>query len=162
MTFNSALLNQYRTLLQTTDLQMAYQEFIRFFRYLRTELEKQMPDCKFQGGIVENAMEYAYFSLTNDCLRTEGLKIVVAFVHKTFQLEVWISGVNRKVQCSWKEKLEISLPFELTPDPKSTDFIARIPVNTDISNGDNAVIAVQEAVNQCISLLEACLSEKRV
>ena len=109
MTFNSALLNRYRTLLQTTDLQMAYQEFIRFFRYLRTELEKQMPDCKFQGGIVENAMEYAYFSLTNDCLRTEGLKIVVAFVHKTFQLEVWISGVNRKVQCSWKEKLEISL-----------------------------------------------------
>lgn len=32
MNFDRALLERYRTLLQTTDLQPAYQEFIRMFR----------------------------------------------------------------------------------------------------------------------------------
>lgn len=50
MEFDSTLLDTYRTLLQTTDLQRAYQEFIRLFRYLRSELERQLPDCRFQGA----------------------------------------------------------------------------------------------------------------
>ena len=42
MNFNSTLLDTYRTLLQTTDLQKAYQELIRMFRYLRSEMERQL------------------------------------------------------------------------------------------------------------------------
>ena len=34
MNFDPALLKTYRALLQTTDLQKAYQEFIRLFRFL--------------------------------------------------------------------------------------------------------------------------------
>ena len=46
MNFDPTLLETYRTLLQTTDLQKAYQEFIRLFRFLRNELERQMPDFR--------------------------------------------------------------------------------------------------------------------
>lgn len=56
MTFDGELLASYRALLQHTDLQKAYQEFVRLFRYLRVQLEKQLPGYTFQGGIVENAM----------------------------------------------------------------------------------------------------------
>ena len=73
MNFDPALLETYRTLLQTTDLQKAYQEFIRLFRFLRNELERQMPDFRFQSSITENAMDYAYFSLTNPALKEKGL-----------------------------------------------------------------------------------------
>ena len=75
MNFDPTLLETYRTLLQTTDLQKAYQEFIRLFRFLRNELERQMPDFRFQSSITENAMDYAYFSLTNPALKEKCLKL---------------------------------------------------------------------------------------
>ena len=83
--FNLDLLNTYRTLLQTTDLQKVYQEFVEMFRYLRIRLEQEMPAFRFQGGISENAMEYAYFSFTHPALKEQGLKLSVVFVHRSFQ-----------------------------------------------------------------------------
>lgn len=159
MIFDSALLTAYKTLLQTTNLQQAYQEFIRFFRYLRIELEKQLPDCKFQGGIVENAMDYAYFSFTNELWKAHGLKIVVAFVHNTFQLEVWISGYNRKAQCHWAERLPASFPFITSADPAHTDYIVRVPVKADLAAGDAAVYAVKGAVERCMDFLAPYLTD---
>ena len=63
----------YRILLQTTDVQKAYQEFIRLFRFLGNELERQMPDFRFQSSITENAIDYAYFSFTTPALKEKGL-----------------------------------------------------------------------------------------
>ena len=39
---NSTLLDTYRALLQITNLQRAYLELIRMFRYLRSEMERQL------------------------------------------------------------------------------------------------------------------------
>lgn len=39
MTFDRELLASYKALLQRTNLQKAYQEFVRLFRYLRVQLE---------------------------------------------------------------------------------------------------------------------------
>ena len=154
MNFAPALLETYRTLLQTTDLQKAYQEFIRLFRFLRNELERQMPDFRFQSSITENAMDYAYFSLTNPALKEKGLKLVVAFDHKNFRLEVWLSGVNRTAKCRWAEQWRACPPpMELTQDPNHTDFVVRLPLETDLSNGEKTVAAVKEAADQLLQLL---------
>ena len=88
MEFNGVLLNHYRELLQNTDLQKAYQEFIRLFRYLRRELKKELPDYTFQADVTENGMDYSYFQFSNKRLKEAGLKIAVVFVHKKFSLEV--------------------------------------------------------------------------
>lgn len=53
MTFDRDLLELYRSLLQTTDLADAYGEFVRLFRFLRLQLEKELPDYVFQGNIAE-------------------------------------------------------------------------------------------------------------
>lgn len=154
MNFDQTLLETYRTLLQTTDLQKAYQEFIRLFRFLRNELERQLPDFRFQSGINENAMDYAYFSFTNPSLKEKGLKLVIAFDHKNFQLEAWLSGVNRTAQCRWAEQWSACPPsMELTQDSNHTDFVVRLPVETDLSDGEKAVAAVGEAAVQLLQLL---------
>lgn len=154
MNFDPALLETYRTLLQTTNLQKAYQEFIRLFRFLRNELERQLPDFRFQSGITENAMDYAYFSFTNPDLKEKGLKLVVAFDHKNFRLEVWLSGANRTTQCRWAERWRAcSLPMELTQDPNHTDFVVRLPVETDLSDGEKTVAAVKEAAVQLLQII---------
>ena len=153
MHFDPHLLETYRTLLQTTDLQRAYQEFIRLFRFLRNELERQLPDFHFQGSIAENAMDYAYFSFTNPDLKEKGLKLVVAFVHRNFQLEVWLSGINRKSQCRWAEHWSTCPPaIELTQDPHHTDFVVRLPVETRLWDGHKTVALVKEAAEQLLEL----------
>lgn len=63
MQFDSTLLETYYTLLQTTNLQKAYQEWLRMFRYLRGALEQQLPGYRFRGSVNENGMDYAYFPL---------------------------------------------------------------------------------------------------
>lgn len=155
--FNLNLLNAYRDLLLTTNLQEAYQEFIRLFRYLRSTLERQLPDYRFQSSISENAMEYAYFSFTNSMLKEMRLKLSVVFVHKTFQLEVWLSGVNRTIQCIWTEHegtIKCSLPMEAAADPSHCDYIVRLPVQADLSQGDAVTASVREAIEKMIQFLD--------
>ena len=53
MKINSKYINEYKRLMQTTDLQKGYQEFIKFFRGLRTYLSGSMSKYKFTGNIVE-------------------------------------------------------------------------------------------------------------
>ena len=119
-------IQEYETLLKTTHLQRDYQEFLAFFKYLRVYLERELPDYSFAGGIVENGMDYSYFQFTGDGLREQGLKIVIAFVHKTCALEVWLSGVNRKTQAAVFELLQkTGTEHEQTPDPNRFDYILK-------------------------------------
>ncbi len=158
MTFDRELLASYKALLQRTNLQKAYQEFVRLFRYLRVQLEKRLPDYAFQGGIAENAMDYAYFQFTRPRLREAGLKIVVAFVHRDFQLEVWLSGVNRKAQCAWAEKLgEGAPPFMASQTPARTDYILYAPVEAELSDGSAVLTALLDKLQQLNAILEAYL-----
>ena len=154
MTFDRELLASYKALLQRTNLQKAYQEFVRLFRYLRCALEQQMPDWRFQSGISENAMDYAYFSFTNQVFKEHGLKLTVAFVHRTFQLEVWLSGMNRGVQHRWAERLkDVPFPMKISDDPAHTDYLVRLPVQADLSDGDASAEKVKEAAEKLVSLL---------
>lgn len=75
-----------------------------------------------------------------------GLKIVVAFCHREFELEVWLSGVNRKAQWEWAQKLsKAAYTGQLTDDPKHTDYILRLPVESDLADGEKTAAAVQAA-----------------
>lgn len=154
MQFDQALLETYRTLLQTTNLQKAYQEWLRMFRYLRTTLEQQLPDYRFQSSVNENGMDYAYFSFTGSLLKEQGLKLVAVFIPERFQLEVWLSGMNRAAQCRWASRLgPCPPPMEQSEDPACTDCLVRLPVQTDLTDGEAAVQAVEQAVEQLLAFL---------
>ena len=98
MSFNYKFLQEYQNLIQNTNLQKGYQEFIHLFRWLRISLQTRFSSFRFQGNIVENNMEYSYFQFSDDTLKQIGLKIVVVFVHSDFRFEIWISGCNRQIQ----------------------------------------------------------------
>lgn len=118
MQFDAALLETYRQLIQTTSLADGYGEFVRLFRFLRVQMEKEMPECQFQGNIAENAMDYSYFQFTNGALKSRSLKIAVVFIHRPFRLEVWLSGVNRSSQKRWFPVLAAGdCPFARTENP---------------------------------------------
>ncbi len=156
MNFNRDLLNEYKTLLQTTDLIEAYQEFIKLFRFLRIELEKTMTEYRFQGNIAENGMDYSYFLFWNEELKSKGLKIAVVFVHRDFRFEVWVSGFNRKYQSKYYDILkDKEIPFELTSSPTKTDYILRVPADiSDISNGDYVVEKIKSISDEILIFIK--------
>jgi len=131
---------EYESLLKTTNLQRDYQEFLKFFKQLRVYLEQELPEYAFLGGIMENGMDYSYFQFTGGALREQGLKIVIAYVHKTSSLEVWLSGVNRKTQATVFARLQTTgTDYEQTPDPNRFDYIlkAKILPARGFSGGDD-------------------------
>ncbi|MDO9522503.1 MAG: hypothetical protein Q7J08_02185 [Methanocorpusculum sp.] len=157
MNFDKNLLMTYKKLIQTTELERSYQEFLRLFRFLRVELEKELGDYRFQGNIIENGMDYSYFQFTNDALKKKGLKIAVTFVHRNFQFEVWLSGFNRKIQCNYYELLkDTRQPFSLTEDPKRSDYILRIPLdqNLDLSDGKRVLSEIKDASLRLLGYME--------
>lgn len=158
--FNKDLLDEYKKLIQTTNLEKAYQEFISLFRYVKIQLEKQLQDYRFQSNIVENAMDYSYFQFTNDRLKQNGLKIAVTFVHREFKFEVWLSGFNRKIQCKYHDKLKLyNTSFELTNEPNRTDFILRTVVeNVDIYETESIILAIKTAALQLIECADKLIS----
>jgi hypothetical protein len=133
MKINKDYINEYKEIIQTTNLQKGYQEFVKFFRYLRTCLEKEFDGYSFTGSIVENTMDYSYFQFTDDALKSKGLKIVVAFVHCGFSYEVWLSGMNRRVQSEYFEMLKGKpLQYTLTADPNRIDYILKKTIDGEL------------------------------
>ncbi len=126
MKINGKYIDEYKRIIQTTDLQKGYQEFIGFFRYLRIYLEQDMPEYEFTNSIVENNMDYSYFQFTNGKLKAKGLKYVISFVHLTFDYEIWLSGMNRKVQKELHNRLkDQQQKYRLTDNPNRTDFVLK-------------------------------------
>lgn len=149
MHFNKSYLKIYENLIKTTDLKNGYQEFIRVFRYIKIELQKELSSFSFSGNIVENGMDYSYFQIVNDGLKKHGLKIVVAFIHSDFNFEVWLSGYNRKYQVDIYNKLkEQKFAYELNHKPTKLDYIVKTQIDNsiDYSNGSELVLALKKSI----------------
>jgi len=148
---------EYQKLLQTTDLQKGYQEFVQFFRSLRTFLQKELPEYTFTGNIVENNMDYSYFQFTNEGLKSKGLKIVVAFVHRDFDYQIWLSGLNRQIQRKHYEYLKDKHhPYALTDNPTKTDYILRAQLigGCNYNNPEESLKTIKDNVAEFVLEVE--------
>jgi len=153
-------MDEYKRLLQTTNLQKGYQEFIKFFRSLRTYLQKELPEYAFTGSIVENNMDYSYFQFTSEALKSKDLKIVIAFVHGEFNYQIWLSGMNRSIQRQYYEVLkEKSHPYTLTDNPSKTDFILKMHLVYSSSYNESIGLLkeIKENTNEFIHTVEGLL-----
>ncbi len=137
MKINSNYISEYKKILQSTNLQKGYQEFVKFFRGFRTYLAGNLSEYKFTGNIVENNMDYSYFQFTNDELQSKGLKFVIAFTHNKFEYEIWLSGMNRKTQISYHDKLsKAKHAYTMSPDPNRFDYILKDKLFDEVNYDD--------------------------
>ncbi|MBN1373757.1 hypothetical protein JW962_00235 [Candidatus Dojkabacteria bacterium] len=126
MKINTKFIEDYKKIIQTTNLQKGYQEFVKFFRGFRTYLADNLTEYKFTGNIVENNMDYSYFQFSSDALQSKGLKFVIAFIHDKFEYEIWLSGMNRKIQISYHGKLiKVKHKYTMSPDPNRFDYVLK-------------------------------------
>lgn len=157
LNFNSKYLDNYKNLLLTTELQLFYQEFIKLFRFLRIELEKELPNFSFSSNIVENNMDFSYFQLTDPDLKEKGIKIQIVFVHKDFRFEIWASGYNRKIQSRYYNHLKNqSMKYYLNNNPEKIDYIlkAEIEKNIELDNGEIVVSKIKPVVLEMVDFMK--------
>lgn len=93
----------YNRLLQQGELQQAYRGLMEFMLGLRSHFDKNHPELALPSSIYAGTMDMTYFSCVTPALREHKLKIAVVFLHQAFRFEVWLAGVNKKVQFNtWK------------------------------------------------------------
>ncbi len=158
MKFDSNKLNDYQQIIKTTNILESYQEFIKLFRYLKIQLQKELPEFSTSNNIMENHLDFAYFQLFKDSLKDRGLKVQIIFVHQRCQFELWISGYNRKIQNKYYLKLkDRKFDYLLTSDPQHIDYIFKSQLSTelDISDGEKLISLLKEDILEIVSFAES-------
>jgi len=126
MNINNDYIKEYEQLIKTTNLQKGYQEFVKFFKILKKLVQNEMKDYIFTNNIIENNMDYSYFQFTNSYFQEKNIKFVIVYIHKLCSYQIWLSGINRKVQNYYYNKIKnLPVKYELTSNPNNLDYILK-------------------------------------
>lgn len=148
-------LKEYSRLVKETAIVEAYQEFIKLFKYIRTEVSKSNKEHRV-SMIVENRMDFAYFQLTNKELKEKGCKVQVVYIHKEGIFEVWVSGYNRKIQEEYYQILkELDWKYKLNHHPSRIDYIYKVQLQESmIRDVDVLIEEINDKIKEVIEELK--------
>lgn len=100
-------IEEYRLQVEKGNIVDAYRGIMKFMRNLQTHFMKKYPDLNVSTNLYQGYMDMTYFSVAHPILKDIRLKIAIVFLHESASFEVWLAGVNRKVQKEyWKKFLE--------------------------------------------------------
>lgn len=94
--------DEYRKQLQQGDIKEAFRGLVGYMMKLRNEFANKYPDFLVSGSVYPGLMDMTYFSFTPESLRSKKLKIAIVFVHDKIRFEVWLAGVNKKIQSEYR------------------------------------------------------------
>jgi hypothetical protein len=117
-------MNKFKKMLQKGDIQKAYYGLMEYIRSLKLHFEKNFPEYPV-SDIYYGYMDMTYFSLFPEELKRRKLKIALVFTYDTYLFEVWLSGMNRKIQEKYWELIKKSgwEKYHLSPDPLGLDYV---------------------------------------
>ena len=93
---------EYTAQLRKGHIQKAYRGIIALMSALKKQLEGKYPEFK-AGTLYLGYMDMTYFAFTPDELLKRSLKVAIVYLHEQNRFEVWLSGVNRKIQAEYIE-----------------------------------------------------------
>ena len=82
----------YKEELHKGDIQVAYNELVKFIMSIRTELIKKVGIQYSFAGILHGYMDYTYFYYSNDFLKSKKLKLGIVLNHLEMRFEIWLFG----------------------------------------------------------------------
>ena len=100
MTSLNTYINEYTQQLAKGSIQKAYRGIMAFMSDFRSNLIKKYPDFSVTG-LYFGYMDMTYFAFTPADLKDKKLKIAIVYMHEENSFEVWLGGVNRKVQAEY-------------------------------------------------------------
>ncbi len=103
----SEYISTYKKLLDKGDIQIAYDQLLKYVMALKVHCQKANPNYTF-GTVFLGFMDYTYFYFFNDFLRSKKLRFGLVLNHSKMQFELWLMGQNTDVQTKYWDLLKNS------------------------------------------------------
>lgn len=98
----------YKQLLKEGDVRIAYAGLVKYVQKLRTEFSKDLGKDYSVGNVLQGYMDYTYFYLSNEYLKSKKLKFGLVLNHAEANFEIWLLGQTKDVQEKFWELLKNS------------------------------------------------------
>jgi len=131
-------MDEYQKQMQKGVVSAAYKGLMEYIMDLRVYFKNKYPDHYVSGSIYPGLMDMTFFSFNPKPLKDRNLKVLIFFVHETFNFEVWLAAVNKQVQEEYWKMIKESgwNKFQLVPDVKGNDAILKHVCVEDPDFGD--------------------------
>ncbi len=157
-----AAIKEYKQQLSKGTIKTAYTGLMKHLEGLRASFEKKYPDFYVSGNLQQGCMDYSYFYFFPKTLKQKQLKIVILFVHDSFNFEVLLAGYNKAAQAKyWKKFKEANLTKYRMPTTLSgSDSILEqtLVTNTDFSDVEALTKQIESESLKFIGDIEDFLS----
>lgn len=129
---------EYKKQMQLGVIPRAYLGLMGYLSALKSTLKTRHPEYHVSGSMYFGYMDMTYFSFFPDSLKQLNLKTGIVFIHATCQFEVWLFGVNKKVQQEYWEFLKAKgfSTYPLVETTKGEDAILTHVVVDEPNFGD--------------------------
>lgn len=95
----------YRAIFSNGEFQQTYQDLVGIVQNLRTEFSKKYKSEYATANILHGYVDFTYFYVQNDYLKSKKLKLAIVFNHKNANFELWLLGQTKDVQILYWRKL---------------------------------------------------------
>lgn len=112
----------YKEMLKVGDVQIAYAELVKYVQKLRTEFSKDLANDYSIGNVLQGYMDYTYFYVTNDYLKSKKLKLGLVLNHAEANFEIWLLGQTKDIQEKYWRLLKSTKWIKSPSMPKYSVF----------------------------------------
>lgn len=98
--------SNYTKLLSNGEIQTTYQRLVTVVQNLRTEFSKQYRAEYAVAKVLHGYLDYTYFYLQNDYLKSHKLKLSIVLNHQQASFELWLLGQTKDVQEEYWQRLK--------------------------------------------------------
>lgn len=152
-------IKNYKVELDKGDIQIAYEQLLKYVMTLKVCFQKMQPDDFTFGNVYLGFMDYTYFYFFNDFLRSKKLRFGIVLNHSEMQFELWLLGQNAEVQNRYWELLKTTKwNAGQTAKPKYAILEAVLIENPDFNDldalSDKIGAAAQSTIREIISYLQ--------
>jgi len=150
----------YKTQLELGDIQIAYNELVKFVMNIRTDLMKSLAPQYSFANILHGYMDFTYFYYSNSFLKNKKLKLGFVLNHLEMRFEIWLLGNTIPIQKEyWNLLKSAKWNKNRTEMPKYSVLEAIILSNPDFDDLDLLSKDIQETLtlvtDEIIDLLKS-------
>jgi hypothetical protein len=102
----NARISAYKKVLASGEIQKTYQSLVAIVQNLRTEFSKKYKSEFSVANVLHGYIDFTYFYLQNEYLKTGKLKFAIVLNHQQVHFELWLLGQTKDVQIRYWEKLK--------------------------------------------------------
>lgn len=156
-------IDEYKKQLSKGDIKIAYKFLMQYTTGLRNYMKRKYPEYSIPGNIYNGNMDMTYFPLFPAPLKEKNLKIAVVLLHENLRFEVWLAGINKKVQSEYLRIMRLSglNKYTIPASVKGNDYITSSVLNSnpDFSDTDALTRQLERGINEFINDISKFLSE---